>query len=296
MIGIGRILDVAPRGPRSTFGMFKFSMHELDDDGYVPNVVTFDFTYVKGATDYVDPPLYFDFMSRFVTRNDGMFAEYNNDMSVFKYSHVSLHFPMIASPTPTEQVHDIDDVEGSNRPLRGQLGYDSDSEEKKVTLVSSSTESVDFKTPNQPRKLKIGTSLSPDEMSRLIDFLRSYLDVFAWSYEDMPSLDPSIAQFHLPILPHARLVKQKLRKLHSRWSLQVKKEIQKKLSVGFLSVVEYSEWLANVVFAPKKNGNVRVCVDFRDLNKASPKDDFSLPHINMLVDSIAGHSFHGWFF
>ena len=92
--------------------------------------------------------------------------------------------------------------------------------------------------------------------------LRSYLDVFAWSYEDMPGLDPTIVQHHLPILPHARPVKQKLRRLHPRWSLQVKEEIQKQLRVGFLSVVEYPEWLANVVPVPKKDGKVRVCVDF----------------------------------
>ena len=55
-------------------------------------------------------------------------------------------------------------------------------------------------------------------------------------------------------------------------------------------MVEYLEWLANVVPTPKKNGKVRVCVDFRDLNRASPMDDFSFPHINMLVDSITGHS------
>ena len=35
---------------------------------------------------------------------------------------------------------------------------------------------------------------------------------------------------------------------------------------------------------------MRVCVDFQDLNKASPKDDFPLPHIDMLVDSTTGHS------
>ena len=69
----------------------------------------------------------------------------------------------------------------------------------------------------------------------------------------------------------------------------MKEEIQKQLSVGFLSVVEYPEWLANVVPVPKKDGKVRVCVDFRDLNKASPKDDFPLPHMDLLVDSTAGH-------
>ena len=70
----------------------------------------------------------------------------------------------------------------------------------------------------------------------------------------------------------------------------MKEEIQKQLSVGFLSVVEYPKWLANVVPIPKKNDKVRVCVDFRDLNKASLKDDFPLPHIDMLVDSTTGHS------
>ena len=70
----------------------------------------------------------------------------------------------------------------------------------------------------------------------------------------------------------------------------MKEEIQKQLSVGFISMVEYQEWLANVVHVPKMDGKVRVCVDIRDLNKASPKDDFPLPHIDLLVDSIAGHS------
>ena len=64
----------------------------------------------------------------------------------------------------------------------------------------------------------------------------------------------------------------------------MKEDIQKQLSVGFLSVVEYLEWLANVVPVPKTDDKVRVCVDFRDLNKASPKDDFPLPHMDLLVD------------
>ena len=148
---------------------------------------------------------------------------------------------------------------------------------------------IDFGVPDQPKEIRIGSSLSPYERSGLIDLLRSYLDVFAWSYEDMPGIDPSIVQHHLPILPRVRPVKQKLRRLHPRWRLQVKEEIQNKLSVGLLSLVKYPEWLANVVPVLKKDGKVRVCVEFRDLNKASPKDDLPLPHINMLVDSTVGH-------
>ena len=203
---------------------------------------------------------------------------------------MSQHFPFITPPAPTTHIYDIDDVGDTNDPLGCQSECDSDTEDRKVTPITGSTELIDFWTPDQPREIRISSSLSPDEMSRLINLLKSYLDVFALSYEDMSGLDSSIVHHHLPILPYARPVKKKLRRLHPRWSLQVKEEIHKILSVGFLSVVEYPEWMANVVPVLKKDGKVRVCVDFRDLNKVSPKDEFPLPHIDMLVDSTAGHS------
>ena len=55
-------------------------------------------------------------------------------------------------------------------------------------------------------------------------------------------------------------------------------------------MVNYPEWLANVVLVLKKDGKVKMCVDFRDLNKASPKDDFPLPHIDILVDNTIGQA------
>ena len=47
--------------------------------------------------------------------------------------------------------------------------------------------------------------------------------------------------------------------------------------------------MANVISIPKKNAKVRVCVDFKYLNKVSLKDDFPLPHIDLLVDNIVSH-------
>ena len=70
---------------------------------------------------------------------------------------------------------------------------------------------------------------------------------------------------------------------------QIKKEINKLFNVGFIKPIHHPTWLANVVPIKKKNGAIRVCVDFRDLNKACPKDDFPLPHIDTLVDATAGH-------
>ena len=61
-----------------------------------------------------------------------------------------------------------------------------------------------------------------------------------------------------------------------------------------MEVVEDTHWLANIVPVPKKNGKVRMCVDYRDLNKACPKDDFPLPHIDTLVDSAASSAMYSF--
>lgn len=62
----------------------------------------------------------------------------------------------------------------------------------------------------------------------------------------------------------------------------------KMLKVKFIEVIENPEWVANIVPVLKNDGRVRVYVDYRDLKKASPKDNFPLPHIDILVDSTAG--------
>jgi len=63
--------------------------------------------------------------------------------------------------------------------------------------------------------------------------------------------------------------------------------VEKEFNAEFLAVAQYPQWVANVVPVPKKDGKVRMCVDYRDLNRASPKDDFPLPHIDTLVDNTA---------
>ena len=98
----------------------------------------------------------------------------------------------------------------------------------------------------------------------------------------MDVIDPEIAQHEIPTLPECKPVKQKLRKLRTEWSLKVKEEVVKQLKVGFIRVIEYPTWLANIVPVLKSGGKVCMCVDYRDLKNASPKDDYSLPNIDMI--------------
>ena len=61
------------------------------------------------------------------------------------------------------------------------------------------------------------------------------------------------------------------------------------LKERFIKEIKYLEWLANVVVVPKKGNKWRVCVDYTDLNKACPKDNFPLPRIDQIVDASAEH-------
>jgi hypothetical protein len=70
--------------------------------------------------------------------------------------------------------------------------------------------------------------------------------------------------------------------------LAVKAEVQRLLDTNVIREVKYSKWLANVVLVPKKNGKMRMCIEFTDLNKACKKDPFPLPRIDAFVDRAAG--------
>ncbi|XP_077221934.1 uncharacterized protein LOC143855746 [Tasmannia lanceolata] len=163
-------------------------------------------------------------------------------------------------------------------------------ESRRARPLEEEIETVNIGDETLIREIRIGKTLSPEEREELITLLKEFKEVFAWSYDDMPGLSEDIVQHRLPLIPGAKPKKQKLRKLKTEWELKVHDEVKKLLEVKFIQVVEYPEWLANIVPVPKKDGKVRMCVDFRDLNKASPKDDFPLPNIDLLVDNTAGHA------
>jgi len=123
----------------------------------------------------------------------------------------------------------------------------------------------------------------------LVEFLKHNSDVFAWSHEDMPGIDPSVIVHKLNVDQNHRPVKQRRRTFAAERNQAVAEEVEKLLKARFIREVDYPEWLANVVLVKKSNGKWRMCVDFTDLNKACPKDSFPLPRIDLLVDSTSGH-------
>ena len=78
--------------------------------------------------------------------------------------------------------------------------------------------------------------------------------------------------------------------MHPHVALLVKVELEKLLKVNFIRAIDYAEWISNIVLVSKHDKSIWVCMDFWDLNKACPKDDFPLPNIDMIVDMIAGYA------
>ena len=68
--------------------------------------------------------------------------------------------------------------------------------------------------------------------------------------------------------------------------MQIEIEFDKLIEAGFIREVKYLTWIENIVPIKKKNGHIRGCVDFRDLNNVCPKDDFSLPIIELISNTL----------
>ena len=144
---------------------------------------------------------------------------------------------------------------------------------------------MNLRTKDEVKEVRIGAALEESVKTRLIDMLREFIDIFAWSYQDMPELDTNIVVHRLPLKEKCSPVKQKLQRTRPDMSKKIKDEVQKQFDAGFMAVTSYPPWVSNIVPVPKKDGKVRMFVDYCDLNRASPKDDFPLPHIDVLVDN-----------
>jgi hypothetical protein len=142
--------------------------------------------------------------------------------------------------------------------------------------------------PGIVENVHIGASCSPDEIVTYTSLFKEFRDIFAWSYEEMPGIDPAIVVHEIKTYPGAKPVRQRLRPVHPRKAAAIKLEVEKLLKAGFIYPVALTEWVSNPVPIDKKGGSIRVCVDYRDINKACPKDNFPTPFVDQIVDDCAG--------
>jgi len=130
----------------------------------------------------------------------------------------------------------------------------------------------DIGNSDRPRPTFISAKLDSECKQQLTNLSNGYKDCFAWDYTEMNGLDRSIVEHRLPIKSGFRPPQQPARRCNPNILPDIK-----------------AEWISNVVPVYKKNGKLRVCIDFRNLNKATPMDGYPMPVADLLVDAVAGH-------
>ncbi|GKA52481.1 reverse transcriptase domain-containing protein [Tanacetum coccineum] len=100
-----------------------------------------------------------------------------------------------------------------------------------------------------------------------------------------------ISEHRLNVREGCPPVRQKKRGQAADMNHAIQEEVEKLVDAGIMKEVYYHSWLFNPVMVKKHDGSWRMCVDFKDLNKACPKDGYPLPKIDWKVESLCGFPF-----
>ncbi|XP_060200582.1 uncharacterized protein LOC132628835 [Lycium barbarum] len=161
--------------------------------------------------------------------------------------------------------------------------------EEGVKTTVDALKEVNLGTGEDPRPTYVSASLNIDEENKYVELLMEFKDVFTWSYKEMPGLDPKVAVHRLAIKRGTGPVKKAQRRFIYELVPLIETEVNKLIEAGFLREVKYPTWISSIIPVRKKNGQIRVCVDFRDLNNAYPKDEFPLPIPELMIDATTGY-------
>ncbi|GJV91415.1 reverse transcriptase domain-containing protein [Tanacetum coccineum] len=146
--------------------------------------------------------------------------------------------------------------------------------------------------PEYPEQtIMISSTLTEEGRNKLCDLLQRNLDIFAWKPANMTGVPRHITEHRLNVREGCSPVRQKKRGQATNRNQAIQEEVGKLVEAGIMKKVYYHDWLSNPVMVKKHDDSWRMCVDFKDLNKACPKDGYPLPKIDWKVESLCGYPF-----
>ncbi|KAL2232806.1 UNVERIFIED_CONTAM: Retrovirus-related Pol polyprotein from transposon [Sesamum indicum] len=180
-------------------------------------------------------------------------------------------------------------LKGESSQKRRKVGKDAEPQPYKAEYMKPCDDykTVQLVPGEQEKTTRIGANMVDGEMA-MIEFLRKNMDMFAWSPSDFTGINPEVIVHRLNVDPAVRPVQQKKRSFGNDKNEIIRQEVDNLLKVGYVSEVQYTDWLSNVVLVPKSLGKWPMCVDFTDLNKVCLKDPYPLPRIDVMVDLTTG--------
>jgi hypothetical protein len=174
----------------------------------------------------------------------------------------------------------------------GRAMEDMESEEKLGQGFSSvdGLDEVDIGDRTVCKPTYINTNLLEERKDQVCHLLKEFVDCFAWEYTKMPSLSRELVEHRLPIKPSFRPYKQPPRNFNPLLLNHITEEVDHLLKARFIQPCRYVDWVSNIVPIEKMNTDkIRVCVDFRSLNRATLKDEYPMPIVEALVNCALGN-------
>jgi hypothetical protein len=175
-------------------------------------------------------------------------------------------------------------------PLEDLFDFNDVAKNPKIEASGKEVEECNIGTEEKPKMIKLFKSLPPEKKQKYIELFKEYVDVFAWGYEDLKSYDTSIIQHQIPIKEEHKPFRQKLRRINPKLLPLIEKEIKKMYDAKIIVPLRFSKWVSNLVPTRKKNGEIRLCIDFINLNKVSLKDNYPLPKMDHILQKVVGAS------
>jgi hypothetical protein len=104
----------------------------------------------------------------------------------------------------------------------------------------------------------------------------------------MSGIDPNIVIHEIKTYPDAKPIRKRLCPVHPCKAVAIKLEVGKLLKARFIYPMDLTDWVSNLVPINKKQGTICVCIDYRDINKCCPKDNFPTPFVDQIIDDCTG--------
>jgi hypothetical protein len=149
-------------------------------------------------------------------------------------------------------------------------------------------EIVNLGTPENPKNVNLDKTMSKEERKAYLKLFRQYQNVFTWSYKDLKTYATRIIQHKILLKLEMKSFQQKLWKYHSSLEPLMYQELRKLLYARIIFQIRHSAWLENLVPVRKKSGEILLCVDFQNLNRASEKDNYLVSLMEQILQIIPG--------
>lgn len=175
-------------------------------------------------------------------------------------------------------------------PLEELFDQDDVAQKPSLMPTEKGVEDVNIGIAENPKMVKLSKALPPQVKAKYISLFSLFTNVFARDYSDLKDYNKSIIQHIIPIKPNQNPFRQKLRRINPKLLPSIQKEVNRLYKAGIIVPIRFLEWISNLVPMRKNTGEIRLCIDFKNLNKVSLKDNYPLPKMDHILQRVLGAS------